>query len=316
MRAVQRQGSGSFDRHAHRVTIECAMEVALALPAPAKLNLFLRVTGRRADGYHELQTAFALIDLADWLDFERRGDGTIVREGDLVGALEGDLALRAAHVLKKAAGTSLGATISVTKRIPAGSGMGGGSSDAATTLIALNRLWDLNLARSELSAIGLQLGADVPFFLHGHDAFAAGIGERLTSIELPPLWFAIIWPQLHVSTREIFSDAGLTRNSKATKIADFSAVAAVLASAATGYLDFPSSLVNDLEPVARRRYPVIDEAIKRLAPFGVPRMTGSGSAVFVAARSREQAKIAIADLPSGWSGWVAKKLVKHPLAVW
>ena len=157
-----------------------------------------------------------------------------------------------------------GATISVTKRIPAGSGLGGGSSDAATTLIALNRLWDLNLPRSELSAIGLHLGADVPFFLHGQDAFAEGIGERLTTIALPPIWFAIVWPRMHVSTREIFGDAGLTRNSKATKIADFSAVAAKLVNEATGNFDLPSSLVNDLEPVARRRYPVIDEAIKRL----------------------------------------------------
>ena len=292
------------------------MEVTLALPAPAKLNLFLHVTGRRADGYHELQTAYVLIDLADWLDFERRDDGAIVREGDLVGPVEGDLAVRAAHALKNAAGTPLGATVGVTKRIPAGSGLGGGSSDAATTLIALNRLWDLNLPRSELNAIGLQLGADVPFFLHGHDAFAEGIGERLTTIELPPLWFAILWPQLHVSTKEIFSDAGLTRNSKATKIADFSAVAAALAAGATGNLDFPSPLVNDLEPVARRRYPIIDEAIKRLERVGAARMTGSGSAVFVTTRSKDQAELVIADLPSGWSGWAAKKLVEHPLAVW
>ncbi len=291
------------------------MEFALALPAPAKLNLFLHVTGRRADGYHELQTAYTLIDLADWLDFERRNEGEIVREGDVTGPVGDDLPVRAAQALRNAAGTQLGATIGVTKRIPAGSGLGGGSSDAATTLIALNRLWNLNLARSELISIGLQLGADVPFFLHGHDALAEGIGERLTTIELPPLWFAIVWPGIHISTREIFDDAGLTRNSKATKIADFSAVAAALANA-TGNLELPSSLVNDLEPVARRRYPVIDEAIKRLERFGAPRMTGSGSAVFVAVRSREQAEVAIADLPAGWGGWVARKLVEHPLAVW
>lgn len=292
------------------------MKLLLALPAPAKLNLFLRVTGRRADGYHELQTAFALIDLADWLDFERRADGAIVREGDLTGPEEDDLALRAAHALRTASGTSLGATIGVTKRIPVGSGMGGGSSDAATTLIALNRLWDLNLARGDLSAIGLPLGADVPFFLHGHDAFAEGVGERLTSIELPPTWFAIVWPQLCVSTREIFSDAGLTRNSKATKIRDFSALAAELANEAAGNLDLPSSLVNDLEPVARRRYPSIDEAIRRLSRFGAARMTGSGSAVFVAAPSKARAEAAVADVPPGWSAWVVQKLSEHPLAVW
>lgn len=288
------------------------MHLLLALPAPAKLNLFLHVTGRRRDGYHELQTAYVLTELADWLDFERRTDSAIVRDGDLIGRVEDDLAVRAAHALRQASGTSLGATISVTKRIPAGSGLGGGSSDAATTLIALNRLWDLNLPRTKLSVIGLQLGADVPFFLHGHHAFAEGIGERLTTIELPATWFAIVWPQVPVSTREIFSDAGLTRNSKVTKIADFSAVAAD----AAGNLDLPSSLVNDLEPVARRRYPIIDEAIKRLERFGAPRMTGSGSAVFITARSREQAELAVADMPSGWCTWVVQKLVEHPLAVW
>jgi 4-diphosphocytidyl-2-C-methyl-D-erythritol kinase len=292
------------------------MEFALALPAPAKLNLFLRVTGRRADGYHELQTVYTLIDLADLLDFERRDDGAIVREGDLVGDLENDLVVRAARELQRHSGTSLGATISVTKRIPAGSGLGGGSSDAATTLIALNRLWSLHLPRSELSAIGLGLGADVPFFLHGQDAFAEGIGERLTTVQLPPLWFAVLWPRVHVSTADIFADAGLTRNSKATKIADFSAVAAQLVGEAIGNLDLPSSLVNDLEPVARRRYPVIDEAIKRLERFGVARMTGSGSAVFMATRAREQAELATADVPQGWSGWAVKKLAEHPLAVW
>ena len=288
------------------------MHLLLALPAPAKLNLFLHVTGRRHDGYHELQTAYVLTDLADWLDFERRTDGAIVRDGDLIGRVEDDLAVRAAHALRQASGTSLGATISVTKRIPAGSGLGGGSSDAATTLIALNRLWDLKLPRAQLSAIGLQLGSDVPFFLHGHHAFAEGIGERLTTIEMPATWFAIVWPQVPVSTREIFSDAGLTRNSKVTKIADFSAVAAD----AAGNLDLPSSLVNDLEPVARRRYPIIDEAIKRLERFGVARMTGSGSAVFITAGSREQAELAVADMPSGWCTWVVQKLVEHPLAVW
>jgi 4-diphosphocytidyl-2-C-methyl-D-erythritol kinase len=253
-----------------------------------------------------------LIELADWLDFERRTDGAIVRDGDLIGRVEEDLAVRAAHALQQASGTSLGATISVTKRIPAGSGLGGGSSDAATTLIALNRLWDLRLPRTALSAIGLQLGADVPFFLHGHHAFAEGIGERLTTIKLPATWFAIVWPQVHVSTREIFSDARLTRNSKVTKIADFSAVAAD----AAGNLELPSSLVNDLEPVARRRYPIIDEAIKRLERFGAAQMTGSGSAVFITARSREQAELAVADMPSGWRTWVVRQLVEHPLAVW
>lgn len=277
------------------------MQLALALSAPAKLNLFLHVTGRRADGYHELQTAFTLIDLADLLDFERRDDGAIVREGDLVSDVEDDLAVRAARALKLASGTVHGATIGVAKRIPSGSGMGGGSSDAATTLIALNRLWNLNLPREELSRIALLLGADVPFFLHGRSAFAEGIGERLTTIELPTAWFAIIWPQIHVSTKEIFNDEGLTRNSKVMKIAAFSA---------------SSPQHNDLEPVARRRYPSIDEAIKRLERFGAARMTGSGSAVFMAAESKEQAQDAIIDLPPAWCAWVARGINEHPLSVW
>ena len=230
------------------------MHLLLALPAPAKLNLFLRVTGRRADGYHELQTAYTLIDLADLLDFERRDDGAIVREGDLVGDLENDLVVRAARALQHHSGTSLGATISVTKRIPAGSGLGGGSSDAATTLIALNRLWGLNLPRSELSAIGLPLGADVPFFLHGQDAFAEGIGERLTTVELPPLWFAVLWPQVHVSTAEIFADAGLTRNSKVTKIADFSAMAAAIGG--RGHRQLRPSVVTGQRSRTRRTAPL------------------------------------------------------------
>ncbi|MGH6611281.1 MAG: 4-(cytidine 5'-diphospho)-2-C-methyl-D-erythritol kinase [Burkholderiaceae bacterium] len=284
------------------------MEIALALPAPAKLNLFVRITGRRADGYHELQSAFALIDLADLIDFERRGDGVIQREGDLIGAAENDLAVRAANALKKFSDTSHGVTISVSKRIPAGSGLGGGSSDAATTLLALNRLWDLHLPREQLSTIGLQLGADVPFFLHGRNALAEGIGERLTTIELPAAWYAIVWPNVHVSTKDIFADEGLTRNSKAMKIAPFSEADSVL----------PAG--NDLEPVARRRYPVIDEAIKRLEQHGenagAARMTGSGSAVFLAMHSQAQAQAAIFDLPSGWQSWVARGLSEHPLAAW
>lgn len=289
------------------------MQFALALPAPAKLNLFLHVTGRRSDGYHELQTAYALIDLADWLDFERRSDGVIVREGDLIGSAEDDLAVRAAHALRKACNTSLGATIGVAKSIPAGSGMGGGSSDAATTLIALNRLWDLKLSRAELSAIGLQLGADVPFFLHGCNAFAEGIGERLTTIELPRCWYAIVWPQVHVSTREVFADVRLTRVSKVTKIPAFSAAAG---NAGAGGFTLPPSTVNHLESVARRRYPVIDEAIKRLERFGAARMTGSGSAVFVVTEAKEQAQAAVADVPSAWRSWVVQGINEHPLAVW
>lgn len=298
------------------------MEVALALPAPAKLNLFLHVVGRRPDGYHELQTAYALIDLADWLDFERRTDGAIVREGDLIGSVQDDLAMRAARALQQACGTPLGATITVTKCIPHGSGMGGGSSDAATTLIALNRLWDLKLERSQLSTIGLQLGADVPFFLHGRNALGEGIGERLRTIELPRHWYAIVWPQVHVSTKGIFADYGLTPHSKVTKILPFSAAAGADADRCAGAskFTFPPSAINDLESVARRRYPVIDQAIKWLErdaeSAGAARMTGSGSAVFMVTDSKEQALAAVADLPAAWRSWVVQGVDEHPLSVW
>lgn len=285
-----------------------AMEVALALPAPAKLNLFLHVTGRRADGFHTLQTVFQLIDLADWLDFERRDDSRIVREGDVLGSIDDDLAVRAARALQHASGTRLGATIRVTKRIPSGSGMGGGSSDAATTLIALNRLWELGLSRAELTALAPSLGADVAFFLHGTSAFAEGIGERLTTVATPPAWYAVTWPQVHVSTREIFTDSGLTRATEATKIADFSAAA--------GY--FPHALfgANDLEAVARRRYPVIDDALGRLQRYGPARMTGSGSAVYVPTVTEAGAREALAECPAAWRSWVVQGMREHPLAAW
>jgi len=288
------------------------MELLLALPAPAKLNLFLHVTGRRADGYHELQTVFQLIDLADWLDFERRSDGVIVREGDLIGAPTDDLAVRAALALQAASGKSYGATIGVTKRIPAGSGLGGGSSDAATTLIALNRLWELGYERARLSAIGAKLGADVAFFLHGGNAFGEGIGERLTTVATPLAWYAVVWPQVHVSTREIFSDPGLTANTKATKMSGFSA--AIGSPGPEPRRELYGA--NDLEPIARRRVPVIDDVLQRLGAHGAARMTGSGSAVFLAAGSEEAAKSAVATLPRQWKSWVVRGLDQHPLAVW
>lgn len=284
------------------------MESALGLPAPAKLNLFLHVTGRRADGYHTLQTAFQLIDLADWLDFERRGDGQIVREGVLNWGAGDDLAVRAALALRQATGCRLGASIRVTKNIPTGSGMGGGSSDAATTLIALNRLWGLGLARPDLAAIALPLGADVPFFLHGTNAFAEGVGEELHTVTTPPAWYAVIWPQVHVSTREIFTDPGLTRNTKPTKIADFSAAVGLLPQTLFG--------ANDLEPVARRRFPEIEQAIAHLQRLGPARMTGSGSAVFAPMASSDEARNAVAGCEPRWKCWAVRGLSEHPLAAW
>jgi len=287
----------------------------LGLPAPAKLNLFLHVTGRRDDGYHELQSLMVPISLADTLDLESRSDGRIVRIGDLIGPVEADLCLRAAQLLQASTGTGLGVDIAVQKRIPAGSGMGGGSSDAATTLLALNRLWNLRLPRERLAAIALQLGADVPFFLGRGAAFAEGIGEQLTEVHWPAEHAAVIWPQVHVSTAEIFSAPELTRSTKAMRIADFSALRDNAARQENG---LPQALfgANDLEPVARRRYPPIDAALGHLARHGPARMTGSGSAVFALMPSREAAELAVAVLPPDWMGWAVETLEELPLADW
>jgi len=287
----------------------------LGLPAPAKLNLFLHVTGRRADGYHELQSLMVPIALADTLDFEQRGDGRIVRGGDLIGPLESDLCVRAATLLRQASGTSFGVDIVVEKRIPAGSGMGGGSSDAATTLLALNRLWRLGWSRDRLAGLAVRLGADVPFFLGAGPALAEGVGERLTQISWPVGWFAVIHPQVSVSTAEIFSADELTRSTKALTIADFSALRdnAVRSEALAPMALFGA---NDLEPVVRRRYPAVEAAVARLAGFGPARMTGSGSAVFAVLPSEDAARQAVRQLPAGWQGWAVKSLAEHPLAQW
>jgi len=280
----------------------------LGLPAPAKLNLFLHVLGRRADGYHELQSVLVPIDLADTLDFELRDDGAIERSGDLIGDPQLDLAARAAHLLQRQASTALGVSINVEKRIPAGSGMGGGSSDAATTLIALNRLWRLHWPREKLAALSVQLGADVPFFLGAGAAFVEGIGERVLPVDFEPAWFAVIKPQVAVATAEIFADPGLTRDTKATIISAFSA----------GLQQFPRALfgANDLEAVVRHRVPEVDAALALLSRHGSARMTGSGSAVFVAVASEDEARAAIARLPESWTGWAVRSLAQHPLAEW
>lgn len=295
------------------------MERALALPAPAKLNLFLHVLGRRADGYHELQTVFALIDLADWIDVERRDDGQLHRSGDVVGDIHLDLAMRAARLLQQRTASRFGAEIHLSKRIPAGAGLGGGSSDAATTLIALNRLWNTGLDRQQLADLALELGADVPFFVHGKNAFAEGRGEQLTPLALQPAHYAVIWPQVHVSTKEIFEDPGLTRNTKATKMSDFSAAADPVPQTLRERGETGTPVLfgaNDLEAVARRRFPVIDQVLAHLARFGVARMTGSGSAVFAITANDDLARAAIADLPEDWRGWVVRGLAEHPLSAW
>lgn len=270
-------------------------------PAPAKLNLMLHVTGRRADGYHELQTVFQLIDLCDELRFEVAVDGRIERlEGAAGVPPADDLVVRAALALRAATGRpALGARIRVRKRIPLGGGLGGGSSDAATTLVALNELWGLGLDVDELAAIGLGLGADVPVFVHGCNAWAEGIGERLTPLELPPRWFAIIDPRVAVPTSAVFQAPELTRNSPLITIRAF----------------FDSGGRNDCEPVVRQRFPVVAEALDWMARFAPARLTGTGACVFAAFDRVEDAERVAARVPETWRSFVARGLDRSPLRV-
>ncbi len=276
---------------------------AQVYPAPAKLNLFLHVVGRRADGYHLLQTAFRFIDYGDELSFTLRADGLIRRVSALPGVEEAqDLSVRAARLLQKETGCTAGADIGIVKRLPMGGGVGGGSSDAATTLIALNRLWKTGLSRERLQQLGLTLGADVPVFVFGQSAFAEGVGERLQPLRLPPAWYLVLVPELAVSTAEIFSAAELTRNTNAITIAPFSAG---LASSIPGR--------NDLEPVVCRRYPQVARHLDWLRQYGDARMTGSGACVFCAFGNEEAARRALSELPAGMKGFVARGLDRHPL---
>jgi 4-diphosphocytidyl-2-C-methyl-D-erythritol kinase len=283
--------------------------VALGLPAPAKLNLFLRVVARRPDGYHDLRTAFVAIDLADTLDFELLDAPAIERRGDLAGPVDDDLAVRAARLLQRHAGCGLGARIELEKRIPTGAGLGGGSSDAATTLLALNRLWRLNWPRERLAPLALQLGADVPFFLQPGPALGEGVGERLSPLAVRPRWYALIHPQVHVSTAEIFKSPELTAHLNQAKIQGFSAGGEAGTAGAEAW-------VNDLEPIVRRRVPEVDAAIRHLSAFGSARMTGSGAAVFAEFETQRQAEHAIAGVPSRWRAWAVAGLDEHPLACW
>lgn len=280
------------------------MQSLYDVPAPAKLNLFLHITGRRADGYHLLQSVFMLIDWCDTLHFERRAGGALSRE-DLGPALpEMDLVLRAAHALQAATGCTEGAHIGITKRIPAQAGMGGGSSDAASTLLALNRLWGLNLSRQALQKIGLALGADVPFFLCGTNAFVEGIGETITPLEnaqqLPQARFAVVKPAAGLETKAIFSSSSLKRDSGCATILGFAAT----------HFDFGR---NDLQPVAEALCPDVSQALSWLEQRGMrPRMTGSGSAVF--AQMPHAADLEGA--PGDWQIKACDNLMVHPLTGW
>lgn len=272
------------------------------LPAPAKINLFLHVVGRRPDGYHLLQSAFRLLDRADVLRFHPRNDDQVRMLKPIPGVPEdSDLCVRAARLLQEATGCKTGVSIEVEKNLPMGGGLGGGSSDAATVLLALNRLWQLNLPRQTLQDLGLRLGADVPFFVFGRNAFAEGVGEALQPLSLPEAWYLVVEPPVGVPTSEIFSASDLTRNTEIIKIADFPAWA---------YGEFGR---NDLEPVACRRYPEVAEAKALLDRFGPARMSGSGACVFVAFRDKAEADEALAGLPDGCKAWVARGLEQHPL---
>ena len=289
------------------------MKAIYDLPAPAKLNLFLHITGRRDDGFHLLQSVFMLVDWCDTLHVERRGDGQLTRE-DLTTALPpDDLVLRAARALQPFAAPGAGAHIGIDKRIPAQAGMGGGSSDAATCLLALNRLWDLGLPLQRLEAIGLTLGADVPFFLRGHNAWVEGIGEQITPIELASAEVVIAKPADGLDTKSIFSAPDLQRDNPPAIISGFAAGSAL------EMFDFGR---NDLQPVAQRLCPAVTQAIDWLGTKGLSaRMTGSGSAVFapVASNAGSAAGMHEADLsdaPQGWSVRQCRNLPVHPLAGW
>lgn len=270
-------------------------------PAPAKLNLFLHVTGRRADGFHTLQTVFQLLELCDELWIEPTADGGISRPGgpDWI-APEQDLAVRAARLLQVESGTGLGAEIRISKRIPAGGGLGGGSSDAATVLVALNRLWGLDWPARRLAELGLRLGADVPVFVHGRSAWAEGVGEILTPVATPPAWYLVVCPGCAVSTAAVFADPELTRDSPETTI--------------SGFLSAGGR--NDCEPVVRRRHPSVAAALDwlgRQREARSARLTGTGGCVFSAFDSEAAARALLAGLPKGCTGFVARGLTHSPL---
>jgi 4-diphosphocytidyl-2-C-methyl-D-erythritol kinase len=267
-------------------------------PAPAKINLFLHVIGRRADGYHLLQTVFRFIDLADSLRCEPRADGRVVLATPLPGvAPAADLTVRAAEALRQATGCTAGVTLHLTKRLPLGGGLGGGSSDAATTLLALNRLWRTGLDSPSLQRIGLDLGADVPVFIHGRSVFAEGVGERFTDVDLPPAWYLLLMPPVAVPTAEIFRSPRLCRETPPIPAGDWR----------------PGAGHNDLEAVACALYPEVARHLEWLRAHGDARMSGSGACCFVAFDEEHAARAAHAALPGAMQGFVAKGLDRHPL---
>ena len=283
---------------------------SLPYPAPAKLNLMLRVTGRRADGYHLLQTIFRFIDYGDTLRFRARADGVITRVNDVPGVpAESDLCVRAARLLQQVSGTRLGADIHLEKRLPMGGGLGGGSSDAATTLLALNRLWQTAIPRTQLIDLSVKIGADVPVFVFGQNALAESIGEQLSALTLPPAWYVVLCPPVMVPTAAIFSHPDLKRDSKKVTIQGFSGADGV------GHGEL---FVNDLQPLVERLYPEVARHVTWLADhagtrLGPALMTGSGACVFASFGSEQAARQVLEKRPADMVGFVAQGLSCHPL---
>lgn len=276
-------------------------------PSPAKINWFLHVTGKRSDGYHDLQTVFQFLDYGDEMTFDITQDGAIQREYDLGFGEDVDLCLRAARLLKQEllkkhdSDVNCGVKIGLTKRLPMGGGLGGGSSNAATTLIALNHLWKIGLNRQELASLGLTLGADVPIFIYGQSAWAEGVGEQLTAIKLAEPWFLVVNPQVHVSTKQIFCHKRLTGRPQMMKIR-----------ALENGIDC-SFGDNDLEPIVRDEYPQVDAVIEWLSKNGKPRMSGSGGSVFMPLENQQQGNELLSQTPKNSTGFVAKGVNIHPL---
>ena len=283
-------------------------------PAPAKLNLFLHVVGRRPDGYHLLQSVFQLIDRSDMLHFDLRSDDRIVRTTDVPGVPEEqDLIVRALRALqaeyeRRYGRLPPGIDVAVEKRLPMGGGLGGGSSDAATALMAANHLWQAGLTDAELIALGVPLGADIPFFLFGETAFAEGVGEALQAVPGPDCWYVVIEPGVSVPTVAIFTAPDLTRNTKAITISDFSRRHVE----SNDLIGFGK---NDLQDVAARLFPPVAEAIEWLGGYGAARMTGSGSCVFCAFSTEQEAERVLTQVPGQWRAWKAKALQRHPMKI-
>jgi 4-diphosphocytidyl-2-C-methyl-D-erythritol kinase len=274
------------------------MEWGKKWPAPAKLNLMLRITGQRDDGYHLLQTVFQFIELCDWITYRPVKDGKITLLSPISGVPEeDDLTIRAANILRRETGCQEGVSIEVEKNLPMGGGLGGGSSDAATTLVVLNKLWKLNISKKRLMQLGLELGADVPIFVYGKASWAEGVGEKIEEIDLPEKWIVVIKPECHVDTKEIFSTRDLTRNSKSIRMADFLA----------------GQHQNDCLDVVSKLYQPVENALEDLARFSNARLTGTGACVFAEFDSEELAREAWSALNTKWQIYLTRGLNKSPL---